>query len=129
MDHSSSQQFSSSLKSDYNNKFAQFDIVQQVLNEQSLARKIKHIRNTMISFFVFLIVSCVAYGFGYILNFEESMMYVICVAIAATTITFIVVTISYFVLKQKQKQQMAANSEVLIRYSFTSRNSNMIVSE
>ncbi|CAL6052455.1 Hypothetical_protein [Hexamita inflata] len=129
MDHSSSQQFSSNLKSDNNNKFAQFDIVQQVLNEQTLARKIKHIKNTMISFFVFLIVSCVAYGFGFVLNFEESMMYVICVAIAATTITFIVATVSYFVLKSKQKQQMAANTEVLIRYSFTSRNSDMIIPE
>ncbi|CAL6001151.1 Hypothetical_protein [Hexamita inflata] len=130
MDHSSSQQFfSSNLKSDNNNKFAQFDIVQQVMNEQALARKIKHTKNIMISFIVFLILSCAAYGLSSVLVFGDYIDYVIFIAIAATSITFIVATTIYFVLKSKQKQLMATNADMLTRYSITARNSDVIISE
>ncbi|CAL6066162.1 Hypothetical_protein [Hexamita inflata] len=118
-----------SMNSNNELKGTEQDIIQLVMREQSLGRKLKHVKRSMISFFVFFLMAGAGFALDLIFEFSYFVTWVIYIALPATGITFISLTVVFVVLKKKQNKLTHINTEIFNRYSFTSRNSNQIIWE
>ncbi|CAL6082196.1 Hypothetical_protein [Hexamita inflata] len=119
--------FSSELKG------TDIDVIQHVIVEQSLGRKLKYVKRSMITFFVLFLIAGAGFAldliFDLIFELNQFITWIIYISLPATGITFVVLTVVFAVLKKKQKKLTHANTEIFNRYSFTEMNSNQVMVE
>ncbi|CAL6052503.1 Hypothetical_protein [Hexamita inflata] len=115
--------FSSELKG------TDIDVIQHVIIEQSLGRKLKYVKRSMITFFVLFLIAGAGFALDLIFELNHFITWIIYISLPATAITFVVLTVVFAVLKKKQKKLTHANTEIFNRYSFTEMNSNQVMVE